>query len=48
MTGEPERRHWWRDLRLEIAKTVLAVLRTLMAAGRFVLWLIRWGAGDPS
>jgi len=46
MTGEPERRRWWRDLGIEIAKTVLAALRTLLAVGRFVLWLIRWGAGE--
>lgn len=48
MMGKPDRRRWWRDLQMEIIKTALAALRTLMAAGRFILWLARWGGGDPS
>lgn len=48
MAGEPEQRRWWQDLGTEIAKTTLAALRALMAAGSFILWLIRWEAGSPS
>lgn len=48
MSGTPERGPWWRELRMELITTALSVLRLLAAAGCFVLWLVRWGVGDPS
>lgn len=48
MSGTPEKWQWWRELRVEIVKTILAALRALMAVGCFILQLVRWGGGDPS
>jgi hypothetical protein len=38
---EPEKRRWWQMLAMEAVKTLLAL-------GRFVLWLVRFIIGDPS
>ncbi|SHK94628.1 hypothetical protein SAMN05421803_14612 [Nocardiopsis flavescens] len=43
MEGEP--RSWWRDLRVAIITTALALLRFLLALGCFILWLVRCGVG---